>query len=90
MESRGLKVLILEDQESDALLMAHELRKSGYQVAWRRVDTEQDYLQELENTEYQVILSDYALPSFNARRALQLFRGRKMDIPFIIVTGSLG
>jgi PAS domain S-box-containing protein len=90
MESRGLKVLILEDQESDAVLMAHELRKAGYLVAWRRVDTEQAYLEELEHGDYQVILSDYALPSFNARRALQLFRGRKMDIPFIVVTGSLG
>jgi PAS domain S-box-containing protein len=90
MENRDLKVLILEDQESDALLMAHELRKAGYLVAWRRVDTEQAFLEGLDCGNYQVILSDYTLPSFNARRALQLFRARMLDIPFIVVTGSLG
>jgi PAS domain S-box-containing protein len=90
INTRDLKVLILEDQESDAVLMAHELRKAGYMVAWRRVDSEPSFVEAINQGDFHVILSDYSLPSFNARRALQLFRATKRDIPFIIVTGSLG
>ena len=87
---RALRVLLLEDQETDALLMVHELRKAGYLLSWKRVDNERDYQNELEDGSYDVILSDYTLPSFNARNALNLYQDKKLNIPFIVVTGSLG
>jgi len=87
---RALRVLLLEDQESDALLMVHELHKAGCLLSWKRVDNERDYRAELEDGSYDVILSDYTLPSFNAQNALSLYREKKLNIPFIVVTGSLG
>lgn len=90
METRTLKVLILKDLESDTVLLANELRKTGYLVSWKQVETEQAYLEELDTGAYQIILTDDPLSSFNARRALQLLRSRKLDIPFIVVTGNEG
>ena len=84
-----LRVLILEDHEADAELMVYELRQAGYEPAWCRVDNETDYLKCL-SLELDVILADYTLPQFNAMRALNLLKDREMDIPFIVVTGTVG
>lgn len=85
----SLYVLILEDRPADAELMLHELRQAGYQPDWRRVETEPDYVAHLEPT-LDVILADYSLPQFNALRALQLLQEQSLDIPFIVVTGTIG
>jgi len=84
-----LRVLILEDREDDAELMLHELRRAGFAPAWRRVDTEADYLAHLDPA-LDVILADYSLPGFDAPRALHLLQGRGLDVPLIIVSGSVG
>lgn len=84
-----LRVLILEDRESDALLVVHELRRAGFSPAWQRVESEEDYLTHLEPT-LDIILADYSLPQFDALRALDLLREREIDIPFIIVSGNMG
>jgi PAS domain S-box-containing protein len=83
-----LKVLFLEDRPADATLLLHELRQYGYTPEWTRVDTEATYLASL-NPALDVILADFSLPQFNALKALKLLRERKLDIPFIVVTGSL-
>jgi PAS domain S-box-containing protein/putative nucleotidyltransferase with HDIG domain len=84
-----LRVLILEDHKTDAELMVYELRQAGYEPAWCRVDNETDYLKCL-SSELDVILADYTLPQFNAMRALNLLKDCDMDIPFIVVTGTVG
>jgi CheY-like chemotaxis protein len=84
-----LRVLILEDRATDAELMLHELRRIGYEPDWRRVETELDYLTCLVPT-LDVILADYTLPQFDALRALHFLQDRGLDIPFIVVTGSVG
>ncbi|MCL4505202.1 MAG: diguanylate cyclase [Chloroflexi bacterium] len=84
-----LRILILEDNPSDAELMLHELRWAGYTVDWRRVETESDYLAALDPA-LDVILADYTLPQFDGLRALRLLQERGLDIPFIIVTGTVG
>ena len=84
-----LNVLILEDRPADAALMVHELRRAGFDPVWRRVETEADYLAHLQ-AGLDVILADYALPQFDALRALQLLRERGWDTPFIIVSGNIG
>ncbi|MDZ7845082.1 MAG: PAS domain S-box protein [Anaerolineales bacterium] len=86
---KSLKVLILEDNPSDAELMLHELRKEGYQPDWDRVETENDYL-EILRPDYDIILSDYSMPQFDAPRALEILSEKKFSIPFLVITGSVG
>jgi PAS domain S-box-containing protein len=87
--ARPLRLLIVEDTPTDAELMLRELRRSGFEVDWKRVETEGDYLAAL-SSEIEFILSDYAMPQFSGLRALELLRERKLDIPFIIVSGTIG
>ena len=68
--------------------MLHELCRAGYEPDWRRVETRPDYLACLEPT-LDIILADYSLPQFDALRALHLLQERDLDIPFIVVTGSV-
>jgi two-component sensor histidine kinase/CheY-like chemotaxis protein len=84
-----LKVLILEDRPADAELMAHELRRSGFDPQWERVETEPDFLAHLTPPP-DVILADYTMPELDARRALQLVQERGLHIPFIVVSGTIG
>ncbi len=84
-----LNVLILEDNPSDADIAAAELRRSGYDLVWRRVDTEQEYLAQLALSP-DIILADFSLPQFDAHRAISLLREQALDIPIIVVTGTLG
>lgn len=84
-----LNVLILEDNPSDAELMLHELRKEGYDPTWDRVDSEPRY-REILNPEYDIILSDYSMPQFNALKALEILQEQPFSLPFVVVTGSVG
>ena len=84
-----IRVLILEDSASDAELMLRELRKAGLDPTWERVETEQDFAARL-TPELDLILSDHALPQFGSSAALQLVRARGLDVPFIIVSGTIG
>ena len=84
-----LRVLKLEDSELDAELVLHELRRAGYEPDWRRVDNEADYLSYL-STDLDIVLADYSMPQFDVLSALQLMRKQSMDVPFIIVTGTVG
>jgi PAS domain S-box-containing protein len=84
-----LNVLILEDRPADAELMVEELRKAGFASEWRRVDTERDYLSALDSG-LDVVLSDHSLPQFNSVRALERLQERGLDVPFIIVSGTIG
>ncbi len=83
-----LRVLILEDEPRDAKLMVHELRRIGFDPEWERVDTEGDYLARLR-PDFDVILADGFTPGFDAMRAIALVKERGLDIPVIVVTGSM-
>jgi two-component system, cell cycle sensor histidine kinase and response regulator CckA len=83
-----LRVLILEDRPADAKLMLRELRRTGYDVDWQRVETEADYLSHLD-PDIDVILADGVVPGFDASHALQLLQDRGLNIPLIVITGSL-
>ena len=87
MASR-LRVLILEDEPRDAKLMVHELRRIGFDPEWERVDTEGDYLARLR-PDFDIILADGFTPGFDAMRAISLLKARGLDIPVIVVTGSM-
>ena len=93
METMGipspLRVLILEDNPADADLMARELRQAGIEAQVDRVETETEFVARL-TPEPDLILSDYKLPQFGGLQALRLVRSRGLDVPFIIVSGSIG
>ena len=84
-----LRILIVEDRPADAELMMAELQRAGFAPTWDRVDTEADYLARLRER-YDVILCDYKLPQFDALRALYLMQVQGLDLPFIIVSGTIG
>ena len=87
--SSPLRVLILEDQADDVQLMLRELRREEFTPVWKWVQTETDYVACLQTAGFDVILADYSLPQFDAVRALDLAQERAVDIPFIIVSGSI-
>ncbi len=84
-----VNILIIEDSAADAALVVDELRSSGFDPKWTRVETEADFLLELEKLP-ELILADYAMPHFNGLRAADLLRERRLDIPFILISGILG
>jgi signal transduction histidine kinase/DNA-binding response OmpR family regulator len=83
-----LRVLILEDRAEDAELVLYELKRGGFDAIWQRFETEADFLAHL-SPELDIILSDYSMPQFNAPRALTALQASGLDIPFIIVTGTI-
>ena len=85
-----LRILLVEDQTLDAELMIMELKRSGYAAATViRVENPEDFSREL-GLEPDIILCDYALPTFSAPEALRIVQQRQLDIPFIVVSGSIG
>src|SRR5579871_4715194 len=84
-----IRVLILEDRPEDAELMIHELRRSGYEPVLLRFETEADYLEGLKS-EPDAILADYRMPQLDAQRALELLQQQGLDIPFLVVSGTVG
>jgi Amt family ammonium transporter len=86
---RALNVLILEDQPSDAELALHALRRSGFVPVWRRVDTEDGYRAALDPA-LDLILADHTMPQFDSLRALEVMQEHGLDIPFIVVSGTIG
>ena len=85
-----LRILLLEDNPLDAELIEHALRAGGVVFAVRRVEKKADFLREVEKPPPDVILSDYALPSFDGLTALAIAREKCPDVPFIFVTGTMG
>jgi PAS domain S-box-containing protein len=84
-----LRVLMLEDNPSDAELILHELQRAGYDPQFEPVDSEAGFLTGLDALP-DLILADYRLPQFDGLRALQRVQERQLDIPFIIVSGTIG
>lgn len=88
--SKGLSVLLVEDSEKDALLVAHELRSHGYTLQLKRVQKEEPFSTALKEQLWDVIIADYSLPQFGAMAALKLLQKSNLDIPFLIVSGAIG
>jgi PAS domain S-box-containing protein len=85
-----VKVLLLEDCESDGLLVSFELENGGYAPDIERIWTAEKMEAALQRTEWDLIISDFSMPSFNAFEGLSLLKKRGLDIPFIIVSGTVG
>ncbi len=88
--TKPLRLLIIEDSEDDALLLVRELRKGGYDPESLRVETRDAMLKALADDAWDLIISDYVLPSFSGTAALDVLRQSRKDLPFIIVSGNIG
>jgi DNA-binding NarL/FixJ family response regulator len=85
--SSPIRILMLEDNEADAELIRHELRRSSLPNITERVDSEDAFVSALRNFEPHVVLSDHSLAQFDAQSALALLRKIRPTTPLIIVTG---
>jgi len=87
---KELRILVLEDTASDAELQLRELKRNGINHTDRRVETEHDFLREMESWSPDLILADYSLPDFDGLSALLLAKEMSPEVPFIFVTGTMG
>jgi signal transduction histidine kinase len=87
---KEIRILVLEDTPTDAELQLRELQRNGIPHCARRVEIEEDFIREMETWSPDLILADYALPTFDGLSALALTRKRRPEIPFIFVTGTMG
>jgi PAS domain S-box-containing protein len=87
--ARPLHLLIAEDNPSDAELAVRQLKRDGFEPNWERVQTEEGFRERLR-PDLDLILSDYEMPQFTGIRALELLRESGLDIPFILVSGTIG
>ena len=88
--AKPLRVLFVEDREKDVELLVLELRRGGYDLVQERVDTPEAFGAALERQGWDIILCDYQMPRFDAPAALALVKERKVDLPFIVVSGTVG
>ncbi|MCU0550743.1 MAG: response regulator [Leptolyngbya sp. Prado105] len=85
-----LRVLVVEDLEDDMLLVLRELRRGGYTLDYVRVETPDEMQAAIDRESWDLVIADYTLPRFSAPQALQLLQSQKRDLPFIIVSGTIG
>ncbi|RPJ11655.1 MAG: response regulator, partial [Deltaproteobacteria bacterium] len=85
-----LRVLIVEDSEDDALLIVRELRKGGLDPAFERVESPKAMEERLRGQKWDIVLADYSMPLFNGLDALRILQESGHDVPFIIISGSIG
>lgn len=88
--SKPIRVLIVEDSENDALLLVRELRRGGFEPQVERVDTTDSMAAALAKQTWDIVISDYTMPHFSGIAALELVKKSGIDIPFIVVSGSIG
>jgi signal transduction histidine kinase len=85
-----LRVLLIEDSESDAALVVRHLENAGYDVQSKRVQTADAVRAAMADPAYDAIIADYHMPQFDAPAALAIVRGSGHDIPFLVVSGTMG
>lgn len=85
-----LRILLIEDSADDAALLLRQLLRGGFEPTHRRVDTASEMSAALDAQEWDVIIADYVMPQFSGPAALALMKERGLDLPFLIVSGSIG
>lgn len=85
-----LHVLHVEDSEDDAVLLLEALRDGGFAPTSRRVQTEDDMEEALRSASWDIVISDHSMPGFSSESALNVVQRSGLDIPFILVSGSIG
>lgn len=89
-DPKSLRALMIDDSETDVLLIVHELKRGGFNPYYERVETAPAMEKNLRNKQWDVILCDYEMPHFSASSAIDVLKKTDIDIPLIIVSGSGG
>jgi PAS domain S-box-containing protein len=87
---QSLRTLMVDDSESDVLLIIRELKKGGYNPYYERVETAAAMKKSLQEKQWDVILCDYKMPKFDASSAIALLKETNIDVPLIIISGTVG
>ena len=87
---KNLRLLLIEDSENDELLIVRAIKKDGYVLHHQRVDTAEAMIQALQDQQWDIVVSDHNMPNFSAPAALEILQNSDIDIPFIVVSGSIG
>ena len=88
--TKPLRVLIVEDSEDDAEIIVYQLERGGYAPIYQRVDNAAAMSLALEQQQWDIVLADHSLPRFSGSAALALLQEKGLDLPFIIISGSIG
>lgn len=84
-----LRVLIVEDNDDDVDLLVRELKRGPYQVEWRQVDAPEALTRAVTDEPWDIVISDWSLPTFNGLAGFKLVRDVQPDLPYIIVSGTI-
>lgn len=87
--NKPLKVLIIEDSESDTILLLSLLRQGGYEPEFQRVESAAGLAAALRQHKWDIVLADHLMPGFDSQAALGLVRASNPDLPFVIVSGAI-
>src|ERR1051326_596208 len=87
--SQKLKVLLVEDNENDAILLQLQLERAGYDPITYRIETRESLISALEREKWDMVIADYRMPRFNGLEALEVVKQRGLDLPFIIVSAQI-
>jgi PAS domain S-box-containing protein len=90
MQDQPLRALMIDDSEDDILLTVRELKKGGYHLIYERIETAVDMKKALREKEWDIILCDYKMPTFDAPSAIAIFKELNLNIPFIVISGTIG
>lgn len=90
MNAQTLRVLMVDDSEDDVLLILRELKKGGYAPVYERVETAAAMKKALQDQPWDIVLCDYNMPQFNAPSAITVCKEVNLDIPIIIISGTIG
>ena len=88
--AKPLRLLVVEDSPRDAEIVVREIRRGGFDVTWKRADTAEAMRSALDAEPWDAIISDYNLPRFDGLASLRVLQEKAIDIPFIIVSGTIG
>lgn len=89
LHRRPLRVLIVEDNPNDTELMVEELRAGGFDPDWTCIQSHTEFFDRL-NDGFDVVLADYRVPGWDMVKALRELKARNLDVPVIVVSGSIG
>lgn len=87
--NKEIRVLVVEDSEDDTMLIIREIKSSGYEPIFKRVENAIDMRNALSENKWDVVIVDYSMPHFSGLEALKLLKEEGLDLPFIIVSGTI-
>ena len=86
---KPIRLLIVDDSEDDGLLLVRNLKNGGFSPSYEQLDTAEAMSKALDDQTWDVILCDNSMPTFDAGSALKLYKDKGLDLPFIIVSGTI-